>query len=74
MLVLIATSGTADSFLKSSHLTRTPHAHQITCIALHKLQRQAFELLADGISFEQWKSDMIKKSPTYSVLGHYSVH
>lgn len=60
----VATSGTADSFLKSSHLTRTRHAHQITCVALHKLQYQAFELLGDGRSFEQWRKDMIKKSPT----------
>ena len=50
----ITTSGTADSFLKSSHLTRTLHAHQITCVALHTLQHQAFELLGDGVkSFEQ---------------------
>ena len=31
----IATSGTADIFLKSSHLTKTRHAHQITCVVLH---------------------------------------
>ena len=26
----VATSGTADSFLKASHITRTRHAHQVT--------------------------------------------
>ena len=59
----IATCGTADSFLKSSHLTRTPH--QITCVALHELQQEAFVLLADGESFEQWRRDMVKESPTF---------
>ena len=33
----IASSGTADSFLKVSHLTRTRHAHQVTALALAKL-------------------------------------
>ena len=45
----IATSGTADSFLKSSHLTRTHHAHIVTSVALHKLQQQAYDSLADGV-------------------------
>ena len=61
----IATSGTANSFLKSSHLTRTRHAHQTTCVALHELQQQAFVFLADGESFEQWRKDMVKESPTF---------
>ena len=30
----IVTSGTADSYLKVSHLTRTRHAHQVTASAL----------------------------------------
>jgi len=34
----IATTGTADSFLKVSHLTRPKHAHQVTALALAKLQ------------------------------------
>ena len=37
----IATSGTADSFLKASHLTRTRHSHQVTLLALSKLQHEA---------------------------------
>ena len=45
----IATSGTADSFLKLSHLTRTRHAHIDTSVALHKLQQQAYDSLADGV-------------------------
>jgi hypothetical protein len=38
----IASSGTADSFLKASHLTRTRHAHQVSVLALAKLQQDAF--------------------------------
>ena len=37
----IASSGTADSYLKASHLTRTRYAHQVTALALAKLQKDA---------------------------------
>ncbi len=43
----IGSSGTADSFLKAAHLTRTRHAHQVTALALSKLQQDAF-LEMDG--------------------------
>ena len=33
----IASSGTADSFLKASHITRTRHAHKVTAASLHIL-------------------------------------
>ena len=38
----IASSGVADSFLKASHLTRTRHAHQVSVLALSKIQQTAF--------------------------------
>ena len=38
----IASSGIAESFLKVTHLTRTRLAHQVTVLALHKFQREAF--------------------------------
>ena len=41
----VATSGTANSFLKASHLTRTRHAHQFTLLALCMLQEEAFKLI-----------------------------
>ena len=37
----IATAGVADSFLRVSHLTRTRRSHQITALALSKLQQDA---------------------------------
>jgi len=65
----IASSGTAESFLKVTHLTRTRHAHQVTVLALHKLQREAFLQspgpVHDEESFEQWKSSTSEKSPTF---------
>ena len=37
----VASPSTADSYLKVSHLTRTRHAHQLSFLALSKLQHQA---------------------------------
>ena len=53
----IASSGTADSFLKAAHLTRTRHGHQVCALALSKLQQDAFlssEALHDEESREAW--------------------
>ena len=36
--------GTAGSFLKASHITRTRHVHQVTAVMLSVLQREAFEV------------------------------
>lgn len=41
----VASPGTADSFLKVSHLTRTRHAHQVTFLTLKRLQKEAFFVL-----------------------------
>ena len=41
----VASAGMADSFLKATHLTQTRHAHQVTLLALHNMQSQAFELV-----------------------------
>ncbi|CAH1776304.1 unnamed protein product [Owenia fusiformis] len=37
----VATSGTADSFLKASHITRTRWAHQVSACALYNLMKRA---------------------------------
>ena len=64
----VASSGTADSYLKAAHLTRTRRAHQITLLTLHNLQSEAF-MLSDGPkdeeSFTAWKNNMQKRSPTF---------
>ena len=61
----VASSGTADSFLKVAHLTRTRHAHQITLLALHKLQKEAFLLSENFESEVEWRNDMRKRCPTF---------
>ena len=38
----IASAGTADSFLKASHVTRTRHAHQVTATTLYILAKRAY--------------------------------
>ena len=56
------------SFLKAVHLTRTRHAHQISALALAKLQNDAFlkcDILHDDTTKEIWRKNMIKKSPTF---------
>ena len=48
----VATAGTANSFLKASHVTRTRRAHQITAstlyILLHKAYNQYTKMLPMG--------------------------
>ena len=53
----VATTETAESFLKASHLTRTRHAHQITALVLTKLRKQAWALSSED-SFDAWREDM----------------
>ena len=43
----IATPGTADSFLRAAHVTRTERAHQITATTLHILQPCVYTPLYD---------------------------
>ena len=48
----ITTPGTADSFLKASHVSRTRHAHQITACALYILMDKAYKHYCNCISEE----------------------
>ena len=64
----VASSGTATSFLRCCHLTRTRQAHQVTALALAKLQHDAFLSTQQGHTKEAkevWRQDMIKSSPTF---------
>ena len=40
----VAKSGTVDSFLKAAHITCTRGAHQITCLSLSLLQKEAYDV------------------------------
>ena len=58
----VASSGTADSFLKASHVSRTRDAHQVTACSLHILMSRAYGKYVEGLSesdtkleFHQWQ-------------------
>lgn len=60
----VATPGTADSFLKASHVTRTRRAHQVTVSSLYLLLKKAYtEYIEDledeskAISLECWHTE-----------------
>ena len=68
----IATSGTADSYLKVSHLTRTRHAHQVTAAALYILLHNAYteycssQKDSDSLqSLESWSENRADASPQF---------
>ncbi len=70
--VNIATSGTADSYLKVSHLTHTRHAHQVTAAALYILLHKAYTEYcssqedSDGLqSLESWSESRADASPQF---------
>lgn len=60
----IASSGTANSFVNASHVTKTRHAHQETAASLYTLLQQAYSedvmssdtdiVQPDNLPFEEW--------------------
>ena len=50
----IASSGTAASFLKAAHLTRTRHGHQVCALVLSKLQQYVF-LSSEALHDEEYR-------------------
>ena len=64
----VASSGTAESFLRASHLTKTRHSHQVTLLTLEKLLDRAWQLRQNDTedeTFQEWKKEMMKSSPTF---------
>ena len=68
----VASSGTADSFLKASHVTRTRRAHQITASSLYLLQRSVYkeymhnlETTGDVVTFENWCNAKFDTCPQF---------
>ncbi|KAG0719806.1 hypothetical protein GWK47_007093 [Chionoecetes opilio] len=60
----------SNSFLTASHLTKTRHAHQVSALALAKMQRDAHqeavgETPSNDEGFEAWRRDMAARSPTF---------
>ena len=65
----VASSGTADCFLSAARLTRTRHGHQVSALALSKLQHDAF------LSNEGWRQKRLGDSKWFkrvlhSILGY----
>ena len=68
----VASSGTADSFLKASHVSRTRHAHQVTACGLHILMCRAYDEYVEGLSesdtkleFHQWQDYKSSSCPQF---------
>ena len=63
----VARSGTAQSFLSASHITRTRYVHQVTALSLYTLARKAYEDREssgqDEDSFEEWLEDKCQRQP-----------
>ena len=59
----VVSAGMTYSFLKAARLTRTRHAHQITLLARHSLQSDAFEIAGDtgAQSVEDWRKGVWRK-------------
>ena len=68
----IATSGTADSYLKVSHVTCTRHAHQVTVSSLYILLHKAYTECSNSLEgedslslFEAWCDERASASPQF---------
>ena len=49
----VPSAGTAESFLKASHVTRTRHAHQVTACSLHILMHKAYRQFLDTVDDQE---------------------
>ena len=69
----IATSGTAESYLSASSVTRTRQIHQITASCLYKLLKDGYYYncnedatdLDASLSFDAWCQKRLKESPQF---------
>ncbi|VDI74380.1 Hypothetical predicted protein, partial [Mytilus galloprovincialis] len=68
----VTSPGTADSFLKASHVTKTRRAHQVTACTLYRLLSNAYcqykDVLRDDevtLEFEDWCLERSKESPHF---------
>ena len=68
-LANIATPGTAESFLKTTHVTRARHAHQVTASALSILLHTAYDAYSCEESepkwFDKWCVKRVEVSPQF---------
>ncbi len=67
----IASTGTADSFVKASHVTKTRHAHQVTAASLHTLLQKAYSEYINAaemevLTLEKWCEIRSQESVQFS--------
>ena len=69
----VASAGTADSFLKATHVTRTRHAHQVTASSLYILMKKAYACYLESSqpgdqheAFEAWCAKRKQEAPQFS--------
>ena len=72
VLAGVATHGTADSYLKVTHVTRTRRTHQVTACSLYLLMKKAYTLYSnqfdDGqepLSLDEWCTEQADLSPQF---------
>ena len=53
----IASSGTADSFIKATHVTKTRHDHEVTAACLYALIRRAYSDYSTSVVSNQNEAD-----------------
>ena len=65
----LASSGTAESFLTVSSVTKTRQAHQTTACTIYKLMREAYEDYcsedSSTLTFEKWRDQRMHESPQF---------
>ena len=68
----VASSGTADSFLKAAHVARTRRAHQVTAAAMYSLLVDAYNSYQTQVpdeetvlNFQQWCDHRSEESPQF---------
>ena len=65
----IATPGTAESFFKTTHVTRTRHAHQVTASALSILLHMAYDTYrceeSEPKLFDEWCVNRVEVFPPF---------
>ena len=71
----VITPGTADSFLKASHLTRTRHVHQVTASSLYYLTAQFLQQIQRVCLWMRYQNNLMcgrEDEPTVRVQEYHT--
>ncbi|MGH0128378.1 UNVERIFIED_CONTAM: hypothetical protein FKN15_070324 [Acipenser sinensis] len=59
----IASTGTADSFIRVSHVTKTRHAHQVTAASIHTLLHRAYAEYTSSVTAAETDAVSLEECP-----------